>query len=192
MSTLGVSLGARRGRPPWVSPRRSSGIDPLGGIDRRLRCKPSTSTSEFTSGPLTEACVATTGNNCCLREQTPPKVKNPEGNPGGPLGAPLETTPGNPLGKPLGGSEETSGGTSEETSGRSPGGPLEEPLGGIRRPTAGPLRTQQRLVRRRRRVEACIVLPITLLAQTGSNSSTTGGTQNQRTQGQQKHSSQHR
>ncbi len=57
----GVSLGARRGRPPWVSPRGSSGIDPLGGIDPRLRCKPSTSTSEFTSGPLTEACIATTG-----------------------------------------------------------------------------------------------------------------------------------
>jgi len=101
-----------------------------------------------------------------------------------PLGAPLGNTPGNPLGEPLGGSEETSGGTSEETSGRTPGGPLEEPLGGTRRPTAGHFRTQQSLVRRRRGVEACIALPITLLAQAGSKSSTTGGTQNQRTQGQ--------
>ena len=85
----------------------------------------------------------------------------------------------------MGGSEETSGGTSEETSGRSPGGPLEEPLGGTRRPTAGHFRTQQSLVRRRRGVEACIALSITLLAQAGSKNSTTGGTQNQRTQGQQ-------
>ena len=75
-------------------------------------------------------------------------------------------------------------GTSEETSGRTPGGPLEEPLGGTRRPTAGHFRTQQSLVRRRRGVEACIALPITLLAQAGSKGSTTGGTQNQRTQGQ--------
>ena len=101
-----------------------------------------------------------------------------------PLGAPLGNTPGNPLGEPLGGSEETSGGTSEETPGRTPGGPLEEPLGGTRRPTAGHFRTQQSLVRRRRGVEACIALPITLLAQAGSKSSTTGGTQKQRTQGQ--------
>ena len=101
-----------------------------------------------------------------------------------PLGAPLENTPGNPLGKRLGGSEETSGGTSEETSGRTLGGPLEEPLGGTRRPTAGHFRTQQSLVRRRRGVEACIALPISLLAQAGSKSSTTRCTQNQRTQGQ--------
>ena len=100
------------------------------------------------------------------------------------MGAPLGNTPGNPLGEPLGGSEETSGGTSEETSGRPLGGPLEEALGGTRRPTAGHFRTQQSLVRRRRGVEACIALPITLLAQAGSKSSTTGGTQNQRTQGQ--------
>jgi hypothetical protein len=56
----GSPWGARRGRPPWVSPRGSSGIDPLGGIDPRLQCQPSTSTSEFTSGPLTKACIATT------------------------------------------------------------------------------------------------------------------------------------
>ena len=96
----------------------------------------------------------------------------------------MGNTPWNPWGEPLGGSEETSGGTSEETSGRTPGGPLEEPLGGTRRPTAGHFRTQQSLVRRRRGVEACIALPITLLAQAGSKSSTTRGTQNQRTQGQ--------
>jgi hypothetical protein len=101
------------------------------------------------------------------------------------LGAPLGNTPGNSLGEPLGGSEETSGGTSEETSGRTLGGPLEEPLGGSRRPTVGHFRTQQSLVGRRRGVEACIALPITLLAQAGSKSSTTGGTQNQRTQGNQ-------
>ena len=35
------------------------------------------------------------------------------------MGAPLGDTPGKPLGEPLGGSEETFGGTSEETSGRS-------------------------------------------------------------------------
>jgi hypothetical protein len=102
-----------------------------------------------------------------------------------PSGAPLlGNTPGNPLGEPLGVSEETSGGTSEETSGRTPGGPLEEPLGGTRRPTVGHFRTQQSLVRRRRGVEACIALPITLLTQAESKSSTTGGTHNQRTQGQ--------
>jgi hypothetical protein len=101
------------------------------------------------------------------------------------LGAPPGNTPWEPSGgAPGGGSEETSGGTSEETSGRTLGGPLEEPLGGTRRPTAGPFRKQQSLVRRRKGVEACITRPITLLAQTGSKSSTTGGTQNQRTQGQ--------
>ena len=101
-----------------------------------------------------------------------------------PLGAPMGNTPGNLPGEPLGGSEETSGGTSEETSGRTPGGPLGESLGGTRRPTAGHFRTQQSLVRRRRGVEASIALPITLLAQAGSKHSTTGGTQTQRTQGQ--------
>ena len=43
---------------------------------------------------------------------------------------------------------------------------------------------QQCLVRRRRGVEACIAPPVTLLAQAGSKSSTTGGTQNHRTQEQ--------
>ena len=89
-----------------------------------------------------------------------------------PLGAPLGNTLGTPLGEPLGSSEETSGGTTDETSGRTPGGALEEPLGGTRRPTAGHFQTQQSLVRRRRGVEACIALPITLLAQAGSKSST--------------------
>ena len=46
--TLGVSQGIVRDRP-------------FGGIDPRLRYKPSISTSEFTSGPSTEACIAITG-----------------------------------------------------------------------------------------------------------------------------------
>jgi hypothetical protein len=100
------------------------------------------------------------------------------------MGEPLGNTPGNALGVGPGGSEEPSGVTSEETSGRTLGGPLEEPLGGTRHPTAGHFRKQQSRMRRRKGVEACIALPITLLAQTGAKISTTGGTQNQRTQGQ--------
>jgi hypothetical protein len=111
------------------------------------------------------------------------------------LGAPLGNNPGKPLGESLG---ETLGVLRKPLGGHlrkplvdPPGKPLEEPLGGPHRPTAGDSRTQQSLVRRRKGVKACLALPITLLAQTGSKSSTTCGTQHQRTQGQT-HSTQNR
>jgi hypothetical protein len=186
--------GGRRGRPPWGSPGgRGAGVHPgclpgdrqgstrLEGSTRD--CDSNLPLQHLNSHPGLDRSMHRNNRYKTAASASRPhlRLRIPRATVEEPFGDPLGNTRGIPLGEHLWGSEETSGGTSEETSGRSLGGTLEESLGGTRRPTARHFRTQQSLARRRKDVEACIALPITLLAKPGSKISTTRSTQHQKT-----------